>query len=448
MSLPIRNSNQNDEIPLRGRFCAIDGNGSPNSAISPFISTLRKMGWRSVSQASCLRHGKFCKEDVDLVLSVDDAKVHGKLGEGVWFNHFMNHQAITNKANLVRSLNNGDRYGKAVSPKTFVLDSEDDLNSFMAEFHISAAWSVLKKTTPISSSKNDLLVGFALSQCRRHLGVIQQLSSRNDHRCGGQNDAFARNEQDPRDWLTSRWRDLVLLNESSDNVETSSDLYEQVQRTLASLHENKLPALRAIGNYNLWIVKPSDRSRGIGISVHRKLSDILAKVKRSTGVRVVQKYVECPLLTDNGRKFDIRLWALITSWEPLELWLYDECYGRCSSAKYDATSTNRKVHLCNYAMQRSTGIHASSSPEISEKQSWLISKQSISEEIWKRGIAPERVWAEVEQACAHAFRSGQCQVVHRPNTFELYGVDILLDDTLHPWLMEVNLSPGDLPFDS
>ena len=30
----------------------------------------------------------------------------------------------------------------------------------------------------------------------------------------------------------------------------------------------------------------------------------------------------------------------------------------------------------------------------------------------------------------------------RPNTFEIYGFDIVLDERLEPWVIEVNLSPA------
>ena len=47
---------------------------------------------------------------------------------------------------------------------------------------------------------------------------------------------------------------------------------------------------------------------------------------------IVQKYIEAPLLFKR-RKFDIRIWALIS--HDMKFYLFKEAYGRTSSEEYD-----------------------------------------------------------------------------------------------------------------
>ena len=67
---------------------------------------------------------------------------------------------------------------------------------------------------------------------------------------------------------------------------------------------------------------------------------------------IVQKYIEAPLLF-RRRKFDIRIWALIS--HDARLFLFKEAYVRTSSEEYDLSEHKMDqvyVHLTNNAVQK------------------------------------------------------------------------------------------------
>lgn len=69
---------------------------------------------------------------------------------------------------------------------------------------------------------------------------------------------------------------------------------------------------------------------------------------------VISKYIESPLLI-GGKKFDLRLYVLVTSFRPIRAYLYRRGFCRFCSAKYDRSThqmDNMLVHLTNVAIQK------------------------------------------------------------------------------------------------
>ena len=113
------------------------------------------------------------------------------------------------------------------------------------------------------------------------------------------------------------------------------------------------------------------------------------------GGRTVQKYLESPLLvslaayvpleTSNAllkpqvftrltppplplhtplAKFDMRVWVLVTSFQPLTAYIYSTLYGRRCSTAYDLnveTLHDSYTHLTNYSVQKKQKLSASGS---------------------------------------------------------------------------------------
>ena len=76
-----------------------------------------------------------------------------------------------------------------------------------------------------------------------------------------------------------------------------------------------------------------------------------AQINNASNVKadvfVLQKYIERPLLI-NQRKFDIRLWVMITPEH--KCFLFKEGYIRMAGTKYDLSQQDLIVHLTNNAI--------------------------------------------------------------------------------------------------
>lgn len=78
----------------------------------------------------------------------------------------------------------------------------------------------------------------------------------------------------------------------------------------------------------MWIIKPNARSQGKGIYLVDDINEI-----NLDEPCVVSKYIPNPLLI-NGHKFDLRIYVLVTSFDPLRVYVYKEGLTRFATEAY------------------------------------------------------------------------------------------------------------------
>lgn len=114
-------------------------------------------------------------------------------------------------------------------------------------------------------------------------------------------------------------------------------------------HYSQVTLCSSYGFENVWIIKPTGVSRGSGITI---TSDFIKITQLKYG-KIVQKYIENPLLLNCQRKFDIRQWVLVKKFSPLKAYAFKKCYARISSLKYSNSQyDNLQKHLTNYSQNK------------------------------------------------------------------------------------------------
>ena len=233
------------------------------------------------------------------------------------------------------------------------------------------------------------------------------------------------------------------MNELKEKIGDKADFYPESYLLPREQTEFK----QAYKNHRLWIVKPSASARGNGIYVVDS-----TKTPIPTDDGIVQYYIEHPLLI-TGRKFDIRLYALVTSCFPIRLYMHDSGLIRFATHKYDpnADPSDVKTHLTNFALNKDDPEFIRCQEDGSESvddSKWSI--PFFIEYCKSNGIDPAKLFAEFERVTASAILAGMTviqshherNVPHRHTSYEQYGIDILVDENFHVYVMEINISPG------
>jgi ankyrin repeat protein len=197
-----------------------------------------------------------------------------------------------------------------------------------------------------------------------------------------------------------------------------------------------------------WIVKPIAACRGQGISIHRS-GRLPAEVYAKPAI--VSKYIDPPYLFD-GRKVDLRLYVLVTSWRPLVVYLHAAGLARLASELYaSADLSTTHAHLTNVSINKGHSEDSGYKQSLGAFREHLVRSlgEARASETWQ--AVDDTIVKCMLAAEAHM---GQAVATYAPpngaRLFQMFGIDIMLDASGSPWLLEVNLDPSlamDSPLD-
>ncbi|KAJ6658177.1 hypothetical protein lerEdw1_001444 [Lerista edwardsae] len=243
------------------------------------------------------------------------------------------------------------------------------------------------------------------------------------------------------DW-TLYWTDYSV---SLDRVMEMKS-YQESLFALTVLSYGELQAYGRSKKHKTYICKPDSGCQGRGIFITKTVKDI-----KPGEDLICQLYISKPFIID-GFKFDLRIYVLVTSCDPLRVFVYNEGLARFATTAYsDPSNSNLDdvcMHLTNYSINKHSANFVRDEDSGSKRKLSTFDKH-----MQQNGYETDQIWKDIEDVVIKTLISAHPIIKHNyltcfPNhtmwsaCFEILGFDILLDRKLKPWLLEVNHSPS------
>lgn len=226
-------------------------------------------------------------------------------------NHFENHTEITTKDNLFKNLKayNESEISECV-PLTFLIESHsetfaEDLDKFKSVFKILKDYS----EHAVEGEEHKIIV----DEINEKINDLQNFKAR-----GNKN-----NGQMKMPYSHFDGYNIWFLKVTQYNRGRGIYVFNDIDKMIALIKELKSGII--LSNNTEIEAPTTDHSREKGPQSFSNIQAVPNKIKSSNFV--IQKYIERPLLI-NKRKFDVRVWVLVT--QENKVYFYKEGYLRTS----------------------------------------------------------------------------------------------------------------------
>ncbi|CAE5964467.1 unnamed protein product [Arabidopsis arenosa] len=181
---------------------------------------------------------------------------------------------------------------------------------------------------------------------------------------------------------------------------------------------------------NLWILKPWNMARTIDTSITDNLSAIIRMME--TGPKICQKYIEHPALF-KGKKFDLRYVVLVRSIDPLEIYLTEIFWVRLSNSPYSLEKHSFFEYETHFTVMNYGGRKLNHKP----------TAEFVKEFEQEHNVKWMDIHEKVKQVIRAVFKAAALThpEMQSPKSRAMYGVDVMLDSSFEPKILEVTYCP-------
>jgi len=209
-----------------------------------------------------------------------------------------------------------------------------------------------------------------------------------------------------------------------------------------------------------WIAKPRDSYGGFGMCVFKALSEEFMHMIDRRTTFVAQKYMQNPYLFAGKYKFHLRAYMVVThAYNPLRAYLWKNAQIQFSTHPFDLSQIennfNKYSHITNYKVnneKKNRKYLIEDKAGIGMGSEWGVAKFFEHMNKHAPNFNEEKFWDDLtniakvvsykltsSRKVSKSFKQGKA---YPTNHFEIYGLDIIMDEHCNLALTEANTQPG------